>query len=129
MARSEQVADYMADLARHFQAKGFERLDVFLDQNPSHKSKMQGFFVQKTADLTIQTTFHYIAPYSPKMNLVEFAIHLIRLKILHHADNKTPLPEFEYLVKNLCENGKILNQNQIINILEHIQEGLPNLRT
>lgn len=119
----------MADLAQHFQAKGFDRLDIFLDQNPSHKKKMQDFFVEKTSQLSIKTTFHFIASYSPKMNLVEYAIHLIRLKILHHADHKTPLDEFEKLIKEHCENGKILDKNQIINILEHIQKSFVNLQS
>jgi len=112
----------MADLAKHFQQQGYQRLEVFLDHSPTHKQKMKNLFQQKTADLNIQVIFHHLAPYSPKLNLVEYAIHLIRLKILHHADHKTPLKEFENLVSNLCQNQKIRSKQQIVNILDRIEK-------
>jgi transposase len=116
----------MADLARHFQQQGYEKLDVFLDHNPTHKQKMKNLFQQKNTDLTIEVNFHYLAPYSPKLNLVEYAIHLIRLKILYHADHKTPLKAFENLMEELCQNHKILSKEQIVNILDRIERLVKN---
>jgi hypothetical protein len=107
-------------LARSYQSRGIETLDVFLDRNPTHKDKMQSLFAGLTADLTIKTTFHLIAAYSPKLNLVEYAIHLIRQKVLHHADSKTSLKEFESQVEELCHSKKLLTREQIVNILDHI---------
>lgn len=75
----------------------------------------------------IQVKFHLMAPYSPALNLVEYAIHLIRVKALHHADCKKSLPEFETYIKELCDDQKILTKEQIINILEHIESLVPNL--
>lgn len=86
---------------------------------------MKNRFHQKTETLTIQTCFHHFAPYSPKLNVVEYAIHLIRLKILHHADYKTPLHQFQNLIQELCDHHKILNPQQIVNILCHIENLVP----
>jgi vacuolar-type H+-ATPase subunit D/Vma8 len=104
---------------------GYEQLDVFLDGNPTHKKKMQLIFGTLTPDLKIKVNFHLIAPYSPALNLVEYAIHMIRQKILHHADCKTGLAQFETYIKELCDN--LLSKEQIINILEHIESLIPNL--
>ena len=115
------MAQYFADLASLYQEKGIEKLDIFLDRNTTHKAKMQAIFATLTESLNIKTTFHLMAAYSPKLNLIEYAIHLIRQKVLHHADCKTNLPEFESYIKELCDNKKILNKEQIINVLEHIE--------
>jgi len=120
-AKSEEIAQYFADLATAYQAKGFEKLEVFLDRNSTHKAKMQNLFATSTTHLTIEVRFHLMAPYSPKLNLVEYAIHLIRQKVLHHADCKTSLSQFEKLIKELCENQKVITKQQIINILAHIE--------
>jgi DDE superfamily endonuclease len=121
IARSEEIAQYFADLARNYEERGLEKIDIFLDRNPTHKAKMQSLFASLTEDLTIKTTFRLMASYSPKLNLVEYAIHLIRQKVLHHADCKTCLAEFESYIKELCDNKKILSKEQIINILQHIE--------
>lgn len=125
-AKSEQIAHYFADLASLYEKKGFEKVVIFLDRNPTHKRKMQTIFTDLTTQLTIQTEFRFIAAYSPKLNLVEYAIHLIRQKILHHADSRTCLAEFEASIRELCKDQKLLNKEQIINILEHIESLVPD---
>ena len=127
MAKSQQIAEYFADLAARYQAQGYDRLAVFLDRNTAHKAKMQNIYASLTAQLQIQVKFHLMAPYSPALNLVEYAIHLIPLKVLHHADCKKNLSGFETYIKELCDNQKILTKEQIINILEHIESLVPNL--
>jgi DDE superfamily endonuclease len=124
-AKSEQVAQYFAELAQHCQDQGYQRLDVFLDRNTTHKAKMQQLFAQANTTLTIQVRFRLLPAYSPKLNLVEYAIHLIRQKVLHHADYKTTLSQFESDVKELCKNQKLLTKDQIMNILNHIQSLVP----
>ncbi len=42
-----------------------------MDRNPTHKKKMQTIFAELTKDLSIKVEFHFIAAYSPKLNLVE----------------------------------------------------------
>lgn len=88
---------------------------------------MQALFSEMNAHLPIEVKFHLMPAYSPKLNLVEYAIHLIRQKVLHHADCKTSLTEFESYIKRLCEQGKVLTKEQIINILEHIESLVSNL--
>ena len=80
---------------------------------------MKEAFVQLTQENTIKVEFRHIAPYSPKLNIVEYAIHLIRQQITHHADFKTSLENFEHYIKELCI-VKILSKTQIINVLQHI---------
>lgn len=127
MARSQQIAQYFADLATHYQARGYDKLDVFLDRNTAHKAKMQNIYASLTTHLHIQVGFHLMAPYSPALNLVEYAIHLIRVRALHHADCKKSLAEFETYIKELCDDQQILTKEQIINILEHIESIVPVL--
>lgn len=126
-AKSEHIAQYFAAVVEELQLKGYARVDIFLDRNATHKTKMQTIFRELTQHLTIQTTFHLMAAYSPKLNLVEYAIHLIRQKVLHHADHKTSLAQFEQAIKEQCDKGNILNKDQIINILDHIDALVPNL--
>jgi hypothetical protein len=126
-AKSEDVAHYFAHIATLYQQQGFEKIEVFLDRNPTHKTKMQTLFSQLTAHLPMQVNFHLMPAYSPKLNLVEYAIHLIRQRVLHHADCKTSLTEFESYIEGLCEQGKVVTKEQIINILEHIESLIPNL--
>lgn len=126
-AKSEEIAQYFADLAAEYHTNGFEKLHIFLDRNSTHKTKMQLLFANLTAHLPIQVTFHLMAAYSPKLNLVEYAIHLIRQKILHHADHKTCLHKFETDIRELCDKGNILNKEQIINTLEYIESLIPKL--
>jgi hypothetical protein len=47
-AKSQEIAEYFADLATYYQNKGFEKLEIFLDRNPTHKTKMQTIFKNLT---------------------------------------------------------------------------------
>lgn len=120
-AKSEQIAAYFAELAKYFQDKNAKKISIFFDRNPTHKKKMQAIFAELTKDLLIRVEFHFIAAYSPKLNLVEYVIHWIRQEILHHADARKSLSEFQSLIENLCIKSEILNKEQIINILCHIE--------
>lgn len=126
-AKSQQVAEYLAELATYYRAGGFERLQIFLDRSTTHLAKMQNAFGVLTEGLGMQVRFHLMAPYWPALNLVEYTIHLIRLKALHHVDCKRSLSEFETMIKELCDNPRILTNEQIVNILEHIESFVPNL--
>lgn len=80
-AKSEQIAAFFADLAKHYQDKNKKKIDVFFDRNPTHKQKMQGIFAELTKDLDIEVEFHLMAAYSPKLNVVEYVIHWIGQKV------------------------------------------------
>lgn len=118
-ARSEDVADYLSELARHFQRKGYERVEVFLDRNPAHQKKMQAAFVEKTEGLSIATRFHFFPAYSPMLNLTEYTIHRIRQKVLHHAEARKNLPDFVAEIEQVCRH--LVTPEQVVNTLEHIE--------
>jgi DDE superfamily endonuclease len=126
-AKSEDIAQYFASLTTVCQEKGFEKIEIFLDRNSTHKAKMQKRFYELTEDLPVKVNFRLMAAYSPKLNLVEYAIHLIRQKVLHHSDCKHSLTQFENFIKELCNNQKVVTKQQIINILTHIDSLVPNL--
>jgi hypothetical protein len=78
--------------------KAKKRIDIFMDNNPTHKQKMQQIFAVLTKDLKIEVKFHFIAAYSPKLNVVEYVIHWIRQEVLHHADAKKSLQDFQKII-------------------------------
>jgi len=114
----------MADLAKHFEESGYRKMEVFLDRNPTHRHKMQRLFKELMVERSIglEVKFHLMAPYSPKLNLVEYAIHLIRQCLLHNADYRKDLEQFVTQVKELCGSGQLLSKEQVVNILEHIRQ-------
>jgi DDE superfamily endonuclease len=122
---------YFAEIIRSYDAQKFVRLDIFLDRNTTHKAKMEGLLAELLAADTVKTTievrFHLMPAYSPKLNLVEYAIHQIRRQALHHADCKHSLSVFVERVKTLCAQGKVFSQEQIINILGYIGSLVPKV--
>jgi transposase len=87
-SQTEDVSSYFADLALDYVQQGFNKLTVILDNNSTHKQKMQ---VQLSAHLSslnihnkIEVEFIYTPPYSLDFNLAEYIIHLLRLELLHH---------------------------------------------
>jgi len=121
--RPEEVAAYMDDMAAFFGAKGYNRLVVFLDRNTAHQKKVAGLLEKALGErkAVTEVEFHHFPAYSPKLNVFEYAIHLIRLKVLNHADAQKDLRQFVGEIKVTCR--KLLSTKQIVNILEHF-EGL-----
>ena len=82
---------------------------------------MRCLFQQQTAQLTLKVTFHYFPTYSPKLNVVEYLIHLIRQQWLHHADYQQRLETVEKKLAQYLHQQVWLPQEKIVNILQHIQ--------
>jgi hypothetical protein len=82
---------------------------------------MQTLFKEQSRQLTIQPFFHYFPNYSPKLNLVEYLIHLIRQKWLHHGDYQRNLAAIQTHLMAHLHQKVFLTQEKIINILQHIQ--------
>lgn len=122
---SAVIAQYFADLAEKYEAIGKKDLYIFMDNNPTHKEKMQAIFRGLTQKLMIKTNFRFISTYSPKLNLVEYGIHKIRQKVLHHADCKLNLADLKTRIRALCEEG-IFTFEQIDNILVYIKSLVQN---
>ena len=122
-ANSETVAAYFHQLAAHAPRSGASSLTVVLDQNPTHRQKMRAALAALTP--AIPVCFLLLAPYSPRLNPVEYLIHLIRLRLLHHAD---PSQNLQQVQQRLEENVHLkvwFSPQQLRNILAHIDENTP----
>ena len=125
-AQSDDVARYMAHLAVDMTKEGMEQVEILLDRNTTHQRKMQALFKQEVhklgLDKQIKVIFTYLPAYSPKLNLVEYAIHLLRQDCLHHRPYGMKLVEIEQKLEQHLAKGAILTAQQVINILQHIED-------
>jgi hypothetical protein len=106
----------------HLQSQAYQQGHFFLDNNTTHLSKMQVLFQQQSKGLRLQVTFHYFPKYSPKLNIVEYFIHLIRQKWLHHSDYKQRLETIEKKLAEQLHQRVFLPKENMVNILQHIHD-------
>lgn len=96
-SKTEDVSEYLAELCLECVELGYDKLSIILDNNPTHKQKMQSQLAvhlqQMGLSRSIAVEYLYLPPYSPKLNLVEYVIHLARLKLLHHLPMGTTLEQ------------------------------------
>lgn len=100
--KSEQVAQYYLDLAAEYEKKNIQTLIVYFDGNSTHKAKMQNLFAQQWKG-NIKTIFKLLPPYSPDLNPVEYLIHWIRQKELHHQPFSRDLALIQQKIENRLE--------------------------
>ncbi len=128
-AQSDDVARYMAHLTLEMDEIGVERLEIVLDQNTTHKQRMQQLYQQELYQLSLQQqrpiktelVFTYLPAYSPKLNVVEDAIHLLRQRCLHHRPYNMKMEQIEQLLSKELMRKQLLSSRQIINILLYIE--------
>jgi transposase len=128
-AQSDDVARYMAHLTLEMSREKVEKLEIVLDNNTTHRQKMQRLFIQEVkalafkeqTEITTEVVFTYIPAYSPKLNLVEYAIHLLRQRCLHHRPYNMNLEQIEEKIRTEILKRPLLNPSQIINILNFIE--------
>ena len=54
-AKSVDIADFMAALAKTLHTQGYSSADIFLDNNPTHKNKMKtAFYEQLEVPITVR---------------------------------------------------------------------------
>jgi transposase len=125
-AQSDDVARYMAHLAVDMANEGMEQVEILLDKNTTHQNKMQSLFKQEAHKLglnkQIKFIFTYLPAYSPKLNLVEYAIHLLRQACLHHRPYGMRLADIELKLEQHLTKGAILTPQQVINILQYMED-------
>ncbi len=129
-AQSDDVARYMAHLTLEMQQQGVEQVEILLDRNTTHQQQMQQLYQQEVERLSqqhqtpikTQLIFTFLPAYSPKLNLVEYAIHLLRLRCLHHRPYNMKMPQIEERIRTELLKQNLLNPQQIINILQHIED-------
>lgn len=122
VARSQQVAQYFADVCVLLEQRKYRQVHIFLDQSRTHKEKMMNIFKELSRKTAIGVTFHLMATYSPKLNLVEYLIHAVRQRYLHHADCNKTMEQIEDMLLEKLNGQRIFTQEQIINTLAHIEQ-------
>ena len=121
-ANAVSVAEYMADLARYYQALGYVKLIIFLDRNSTHLLKMRTHYQELSSGFSLTVEFVHFAPYSPALNPVEYLIHWIHQRSLHQADCKQTLVEVKQRLISLLDHKSIFSFDQVVNILLHVEK-------
>lgn len=128
-AKTEDVSEYLAELCLDCVELGYARLCIVLDNNPTHKLKMQSQLAVHLEQMglaqAIEVEFLYVPPYSPKLNLVEYVIHLLRLRFLHHLPIGTTLAQVEQRLNQFLDSHQVLSAEQVQKTLNFIFSLVP----
>jgi transposase len=73
----------------------------------------------------IQVEYLYLPSYSPKLPLVEYVIHLLRLRFLHHLPIGTTLAEIEQQLNQFLDDHQFLSAEQVQKTLNFIFSLVP----
>ena len=123
-AKTEDVSEYLAEFCLDCVELGYAQLCIILDRNPTHKLKMQAQLAvhldQMGLAQSIQVEFLYLPSYSPKLNLVEYVIHLLRLRFLHHLSIGTTLAQIEQKLNQFLDSNQFLSAEQVQKTLNFI---------
>lgn len=123
-AKTEDVSLYLAELCLDCVELGFDKLSIMLDNSATHKQKMLRQLAEHLKQMglanEIAVEFIYLPPYSPKLNLVEYVIHLIRLRFLHHLPIGTSLETIEQQLEQFLQSHQFLTAEQVQKTLNFI---------
>lgn len=123
-AKTEDISSYFADLCLDCDKQGFTKLSVILDNNTTHTQKMRQQLLAHLSELgiksDIEVEFIYTPPYSPDFNLVEYIIHLLRLKVLHHQPLGMTIEQVREKLENYLQDNQIQAPEQIQRTVAHI---------
>lgn len=104
--------------------QGISKLTVILDNNSTHKQKMQSQLQAQLSELGIKekisVEFIYTPPYSPDFNLVEYIIHLLRLKLLHHLPVGMTIEQIREKLEKYFQFSQLQTPEQIQNTIGYI---------
>ncbi|ABW32429.1 hypothetical protein AM1_C0122 (plasmid) [Acaryochloris marina MBIC11017] len=128
-AKTEDISEYFAGLCLDSVELGYTQLCLILDNNPTHKGKMRSQLAihleQMGLTQSIQVEFLYLPSYSPKLNLVEYVIHLLRLRCLHHLPLGTTLTQIKQQLHEFFAANQFLSAEQVQNSLNFIFSLVP----
>lgn len=123
-SKTEDVSEYLAELCLDCVELGYDKLCTILDNNPTHKQKMQSQLALHLEQMglakSIMVECLYLPSYSPKLNLVEYVIHLLRLKFLHHLPMETTLLQIEQRLVQFLNSHQFLSAEQVQKTLNFI---------
>jgi DDE superfamily endonuclease len=124
IAKTEDVALYFGELCKECIQARIKHLTIILDNNSTHKDKLRRYLWAELftsgIDEQITVEFVYTPPYSPNFNLVEYLIHLLRLRLLHHLPSGTSIEQVEMKLKTFFETQQLQTPIQISNTIQHI---------
>ena len=87
-SKTEDVSDYFLQFSQDCLREGFDKFTIILAQDSTDKNKMKSqlkfHLINAQISDKIVVDFIHTPTYSPNFNLVEYIIHLLRLKLLHH---------------------------------------------
>jgi len=123
-SKTEDVSEYLAELCLDCVELGYTKLCIILDNNPTHKQKMQTQLAAHLQQMglaeAITVECLYVPSYSPKLNLVEYVIHLLRLRFLHHLPVGTNLNQIEQQLEQFLASNQFLSAQQVQKTLNFI---------
>jgi transposase len=123
-SKTEDVSEYLAELCLDCVELGYDKLCIILDNNPTHKQKIQSQLALHLEQMglakSIMLECLYLPSYSPKLNLVEYVIHLLRLKFLHHLPMETTLLQIEQRLVQFLNSHQFLSAEQVQKTLNFI---------
>lgn len=123
-SKTEDVSTYFAQLCLDCVQQGVTKLSVVLDNNSTHKQKMQVQLQAHLSELYIKekivVEFIYTPTYSPNFNLAEYIIHLLRLELLHHLPYGITMAQVREKLETYFQSSQLQTSKQIQNSIEHI---------
>jgi len=123
-SKTEDVSEYLAELCLDCVELGYTKLCIILDNNPTHKQKMQAQLALHLEQMglakAITVECLYVPAYSPKLNLVEYVIHLLRLRFLHHLPIGTTLEQIQQQLEQFLDSHQFLSAEQVQKTLSFI---------
>ena len=123
-SKTEDISEYLAELCLDSVELGYTKLCIILDNNPTHKRKMQAQLMVHLQEMglakAIAVEFLYTPSYSPKLNLVEYVIHLLRLRFLHHLPVGTTLNQIAQQLDLFLVSNQFLSPEQVQKTLNFI---------
>lgn len=123
-AKTEDIVCYFTELCEDVSKQGFHKLTVILDKNSTHKKKMKNLLTRELLKLGIyselEIEFIHTPPYSPNYNLVEYLIHQLRLRLLHHQPVGTTIEMIKAKVHQYLQANHLQTPEQIQNTIAHI---------
>jgi DDE superfamily endonuclease len=123
-AKTEDIALYLGELCRECIHQKIHHLTIILDNNSTHKDKLRRYLAAElfTSGLEeqIKVEFIHTPPYSPDFNLVEYIIHLLRLRLLHHLPIGMTIEQVKMRILTFFETQQLQSPLQIANTIQHI---------
>ena len=123
-SKTEDVSDYFLQCSQDCLREEFDKLTIILDQDLTDKKKMKSqlkfHVINAQISDKIVVDFIHTPTYSPNFNLVEYIIHLLRLKLLHHLSLDVNIQQVKDILEKFFQFNQLQTPEQIQNIIRHI---------